>query len=326
MKTLRFSFSLYTRLTCLVLFVGLCLHNASAQGVLDRAVNRAQNNVNNRIDRKIDNAVNKTLDKAEDGTKKKNKDKKKTTNTNTNSDSNSTEADAQSSQESNNAASSVLGSLMSGNAKAADSYQFHNSFVMEMTSENAKGKKEDPMYIRYRHNNDDEKIMAAEVFGKTVEGMPASTSIFDFQNESMVMLMDNSGSKTAVVTAIPKNIVQAEDEETPASDDVKITKTSETKKILGYTCTKYLVESSDMRSEVWITEDVKISQFTAMGSMATKGKKKNPQAQVFANLKNVFVMQMNSTDKKTGDKFSLNVTEIKLQDDKKVQMSDYQRF
>lgn len=52
-------------------------------------------------------------------------------------------------------------------------------------------------------------------------------------------------------------------ESTPASNPPKVTKTSETKKILNYTCTKYIVESTDPKTKsarqvFWTTKEIDI--------------------------------------------------------------------
>jgi hypothetical protein len=59
-------------------------------------------------------------------------------------------------------------------------------------------------------------------------------------------------------------------ETTEAEKNVKVTKTSETTKILGYSCTKYIVEYSDekhkMQQILWATKDIPGLELKNMGS------------------------------------------------------------
>lgn len=63
--------------------------------------------------------------------------------------------------------------------------------------------------------------------------------------------------------------------ETPKSPDApkpKITKTSETETIAGYTCTKYLVEEPNGKSvqHVWVTKDLKVPVAAFSGGIGSK--------------------------------------------------------
>jgi hypothetical protein len=65
--------------------------------------------------------------------------------------------------------------------------------------------------------------------------------------------------------------------------EVQVTKTSETREILGYTCTKYLLEMDDsFRQTLWVTPELKIpaqyyeaskAMYAMMGPMATRFEK-----------------------------------------------------
>jgi hypothetical protein len=276
---------------------------SKGQGILDRALERTKNKVKNRVDEKIDKAVDKSLDKAEESLEKGKKNKQ-------NADGSEQDADA---------ITGLLGGMLGGGAaQVEEAYQFNSSFLVEMTSQNAKGKKQDPVLVRYRQNAQNQEIIGMEVLGKTETSKPQSQSILDFANQVMVILMENEGANMAVVSAFPKNM-QAE---TTPEKPIKVTKTNEKKSILGYPCAKYLIESDDFISNAWITQEVKIEQFKAMRAfvMANKKQDQNPMTQIGEG----FVMEMENTDKKSGDKTFILIKDIKTRDEKSFQMSDYQ--
>ncbi|WP_027002577.1 DUF4412 domain-containing protein [Hugenholtzia roseola] len=298
--------SLFSLLGVAFFLVLMPFSETKAQGILDRALERTKNKVKNRVDNKIDKAVDKSLDKTEESLKTGKKDKQ-------NADGSEQEADA---------VTGLLGGMLGGGgaAQVAEAYQFNSSFLIEMTSQKAKGKKQDPMWVRYRQSSQNQEIIGMEVLGKTETSKPQSQSVLDFQNQAMVILMENEGANMAVVSAFPKEMQTQE--QAANEKPVKVTKTNEKKSILGYPCAKYIIESDDFVSNAWITQDIKIEQFKAMRAfvMANKKQEQNPMTQIEEG----FVLEMENTDKKTGDKSFILVKEVKLEDAKSFQMSNYQ--
>lgn len=60
------------------------------------------------------------------------------------------------------------------------------------------------------------------------------------------------------------------------SDDVTFEKTSETEKILGYTCTKYIATSKDMTNDIWATEE--LGRFMGVTGANPMGGRRGAQA------------------------------------------------
>jgi hypothetical protein len=93
-------------------------------------------------------------------------------------------------------------------------------------------------------------------------GMMANYEILTLKDKTESYQLDRQ-NKTYYV--IPHNTEQPETEK-----NVKVTKTSETTKILGYTCTKYIVEYSDEKQKVqqilWATKDIPGLDFKNMGN------------------------------------------------------------
>jgi len=61
------------------------------------------------------------------------------------------------------------------------------------------------------------------------------------------------------------------------SEDIEITPTNETKKIVGYQCTKYIVTAMGIRTEHWVSKDVKgYKEYKAVTEKMEKKLKKSP--------------------------------------------------
>lgn len=99
-----------------------------------------------------------------------------------------------------------------------------------------------PTVMNYSISGDKIAIQQNTMFG-------TQTVVSNNATHEGFVLMDMMGQKIAMkVDNTP------EDEETPLP---AVTKTTETKKVAGYTCTKYLVKMEGMDTEVWATADLK---------------------------------------------------------------------
>lgn len=92
-----------------------------------------------------------------------------------------------------------------------------------------------------------------EGFARTdmVMGKGATTSmIMDQAKQEIVILIPDQ--KMYMVQAMPK----PEDAASGKPEDFTFEKTSETEKILGYNCTKYVVKNKEGSSEIWATDQL----------------------------------------------------------------------
>ncbi len=91
-------------------------------------------------------------------------------------------------------------------------------------------------------------------------GLGSQVVVFDNATNTGFVLMDMMGQKIAMKVDNTKG-----EEETAAPT---VTKTSESKKIVGYNCTKYLVKNEGMDdTEAWVTTELK----TKMGAKSPFG-------------------------------------------------------
>lgn len=76
----------------------------------------------------------------------------------------------------------------------------------------------------------------------------AGSMIMDTTKKEMIMMMDEQ--KMYMVMSMAGALEAAEKK----SDDVKLEKTDETEKILGYTATKYILTEKNTETEMWLAE------------------------------------------------------------------------
>jgi hypothetical protein len=179
--------------------------------------------------------------------------------------------------------------------------------------------KEKPMEITYNIKGDK---MRLEFPGQKMEaGM-----VMDAAKREMLMIMDEQ--KMYMVMALPESSVKAIEK---SAEDVKIEKTGETEKILGYTATKYVVTSKDSKSDVWLAEG--LGTFVAYtGNPMGRGRGGPPgQAQdwhrAFAG-KDLFPLRVVGVDK-GGKEFRMEATLIEKKsfpDSMFVPPPGYQKF
>ena len=115
---------------------------------------------------------------------------------------------------------------------------FEGKVTFRMTSGRDK-----PVEMTYKIKGD--KIRMEMPEQKGMGGM-----IMDTTKREMTMIMDEQ--KTYMVMALPQSAVDAM---AKREDELKLEKTNETEKILGYTATKYiLTEKNGAETELWLAE------------------------------------------------------------------------
>ncbi|MEM6806033.1 MAG: DUF4412 domain-containing protein, partial [Bacteroidota bacterium] len=151
-----------------------------------------------------------------------------------------------------------MGSLSGEKPEAVlDAYSFDFQIDWRISS-NSKDM-EEPMDMTQLYSTD-AKYMGMKGVIKEKKSEQSFMNVMDFENEFFVTLLEEE--KQGVVMAIPDMSAQMEGEnegETP--EDFKLEKTSETKDILGYSCTKYIFSSDDMKGEYWLTTELDYQNF-----------------------------------------------------------------
>lgn len=87
----------------------------------------------------------------------------------------------------------------------------------------------------------------------------AASAIFNPSKGEMIVLMP--AQSMYMVMPIKHAVMQASGQDT---DEVTLEKTAETRKILGYTCTKYLAKGKEGTTEIWATSE--LGTFMGLGA------------------------------------------------------------
>ncbi len=299
----------------------MCFSATAQNKTVERTKERAKNKTNNRIDNKIDKKLDEGLDALEGLFKRKKKKKKKKEKESDNSSNQPTETTEE------NDGTDFLNQMLGGggNINIASSYNFNSNFVMRMQTYKQSGKENGDMFMRY-YNSTDPNYMAMEMMEATKEGQAKpikSKIIVDGAQQAMITIMDDQNQ--AIIMKMPnvedyQQAQQQEQNSEEAMKDIKITRTGRTKNILGYTCSETIMETNDMKAVSWTTKQVNISQFKAFAGMFIQKKKEKNQLMAMPT---EFTMEMESTDKKTGEKTKMTVTEVNQNQNSSINMSQY---
>lgn len=205
-------------------------------------------------------------------------------------------------------------------------YSFSGYLVMEVTSTDKKGKSEDPALIHYLLSENTEVMGMAIPDPKQPES--STISIMDTKNEAMVVLMESKGEKSSLALKLDydkiQGMVDEEAEEQLEQPDYKITKTGNTKTILGYTCDEYLVTTEDGEARYWVTEKPieGYSMFSPQSNPMVSDKTMERYSSMFSNAPKGSFMEMNFVSK-DGSNTDMKVVELETNKPRKYQMSDY---
>jgi hypothetical protein len=225
----------------------------------------------------------------------------------------------------NDAIDGMMGGLMKP-APTEANYSFSGHMIMEITSTDKKGKAEDPVHMQYLLSSSPEYMGLTFTDPKQKETV--TTSIMDTKNQAIVILMEEKGKKTSMAMKLDFNKVQGmvdeEAEDQMSRPDYKITKTGNTKKILGYTCEEYLVTTEDGEGSYWITEEPidGFSLFSPQSNPMVSNKTMDRYASLFSSAPKGSFMEMVFTDNE-GNVTDMKVIELETNRPKKFQMSDY---
>lgn len=98
------------------------------------------------------------------------------------------------------------------------------------------------------------KIKGSDVLTKMEGGIMGNMEILFLKDKDQSYRIDRSSKTYSVLS-------QSSAEKIASEQDVKVTKTGETTKVLGYTCTKYIVETTHKEQTaqqiLWTTTDIK---------------------------------------------------------------------
>lgn len=198
--------------------------------------------------------------------------------------------------------------------KYEDSYTFSQKVRMKFTDTN-KGKSKTNFTTYYVGK---ESLMMDIVDEN-------SNVIIDTKNKSLITLDEKNKKASALSTAFSDNMVKNymnKQTTDPAKEsNVKVSKTGNTRTILGYTCYEYLITDTDRKYEtrMWVSDSQVMNFMDIIGQNAASLKIK-PPAKYQGITGSVLASSGKNLD--TGDGFEMEVVEI-LNTPTTKQISDY---
>ncbi len=133
----------------------------------------------------------------------------------------------------------------------------------------------------------------------------SATAIMNFAKDEMIMLMP--GQPMYMVMSLKRAAKQATGH---TGDQPTLEKTGVTEKILGYDCTKYIVKSKGVTTEIWATEELGSFAGFGAGMDGQMGKGSASQSWETALIgKNFFPMRVVTLSGKK-EKYRLEVTAV----------------
>ena len=158
-----------------------------------------------------------------------------------------------------------LGGLLGGKTDIVhnDEYNFTGRIYMVMETYDKKDVSKSDFFTYFNANTANAGIEVTIVNPDNKDTSIPTRFIFDNDNRCFMILMENEGSKTGIISTIPSDsamAAQAKNQKTTEEKTATITKTGNTKIIAGYKCEEYKVveEGEDGYANVWMTKDVKI--------------------------------------------------------------------
>ena len=132
------------------------------------------------------------------------------------------------------------------NASSNKTYSFNHSITYDISD--AKGKKSTQITFLTNANE--------SYFGIEINSNEETKVIQISDSTESISLIETGEMKMQTGTSISFDKIMAKNNQQQIDDDRDITKTGNTKDILGYTCYEYIAKNDDGTSTVWITNDV----------------------------------------------------------------------
>jgi len=188
-------------------------------------------------------------------------------------------------------------------------YSFDKKVIMELISEAPSEKASRLTYAM--HYKDDNTCVAMTPIQKGEGDGPVSmgTTVVDFNQMQMITFIETNGSKMATVFPIQDDQITAGS--ALAQESPEFTPTGNEKEILGYNCKEYKLKSTKLKGKIWLAEGIDINlskSFEALDlqfEMGDHGPEAEPKG---------FIMEFETTDKKSGEVTRMKVKEIDFQD------------
>lgn len=308
------------RLFILVITVLIGTSSTSkAQSLLERAAQKAKNKIEERaskkveekVDEKIDQKIDETLDEID---KSENK---------------SSSQESRDEKNTQRMQKIMKGIGVSGEPVPVESnYAFSTMIRMHLQTIDGNGKTTSEgdfvTYVDPGATN-----FAYEVLSEDIGNKGTGIFIFDMKNKASIILNEEDGKKTGLVYGLgamvgdETTLQELTKEEEEAVENVALNpyfkKTGRTKNIEGYSCDEYEYDNPEEQTKgsYWITNDLSFKSRDLYGTILKT-------AAWAPGTHGGQLMEAESTDKKTGERSILKVTEINQKAGKKFDLADYQ--
>ena len=211
---------------------------------------------------------------------------------------------------------------ISENVELNEVYNFDHLLKMQMDNYKRNGKLDETVYI-YTHTSETENYLGTRIEPEDNKGDEQNFFIInDFDHEAMVMLTEEDGEKMRIAFSFKLNEEAQQNLEDntveSAVENLAQYKEIGTKEILGYSCKGYLKEDEKEITEVWISEKP-IAGMEKAATMLAKNKKVTlPDGYPSGSL-----METTVTNKKSKEKFVMQVVEINTKSAVSYKIADY---
>lgn len=140
-----------------------------------------------------------------------------------------------------------------------DTYKFTGKIVMEMESTDQEdGVDGTLIYTTYVNTSSNDIAFEMRIIsGENPDGSAAIVTICDFDNNVSMLLTDMGGQKTAIASSLDAiEESEFEDAEAEQGENYKLSKTGQTKTILGYKCDGYVATDNENRADLWVSREI----------------------------------------------------------------------
>jgi hypothetical protein len=229
------------------------------------------------------------------------------------------------------------GFTLGGKPKA--SYNFVSSMTMKMTMTEPKKKTQNVLQNKYFFGADD-KAVGIKFIGSSNSDMQKASAtmemiVMDLEQNKMFTFTNNNGTKNLMAIGFKPDKLEQYAKEN--DEQIKITKTSETKTIAGYKCDGYKVEDQESKDQVlmWISQS-RVGEFAKLGQkmgygsggVAGKSAQKNYMAyyahpELAKMAKEGRAVLGYSVKAENGNTVDMEIEEVKLSDKSTFDTSTY---
>lgn len=213
----------------------------------------------------------------------------------------------------------------SENIPIEDSYTFNTMVIYEMTITDGDNSSEVNYEMWFSENA---PYMATQVNNNAQpdpKDMPSAIlSILDDKNQAMIIVMEEQKMAQLLSMSKIKNsaIAESEEEETDTAFEA-LTKTGNSKQILGYTCEEFVSENESGKLSFWVTTELTLFQKNMFFNMS-QSLGGNTFGEIPSEARG-FMMEMNYEDLSSKEKSKMQVVDIK-NETKEINMMEYQRM